>query len=404
MAFIFLPNLKDKRWRRLRKLAAKLHVSEHLAWLVQMGTLGPRQATPEQQQQLREAEGSSPGPEDSPEGPGQSEQQQQQEEGAGHSLELQPFSTLQCSPESSQLGQQQQQQEGSPFLCIPAGGSSKDGGLPGGDGSEPTPEDHIIRNIPPYDSSVDASRLDGTAAAVAASAPVGTPAAARLHDPATTPSAAATPDYSLLHSDAPVSASAARTPDYALMQPIPQPNFDAPYCDSVTDHQVSGRKQQGPGQEGASGWQQQGLRQGASDDPSFISGGSAVADDPLLGAGLAAAYYLPPCAAAADGDNDAPQSMPSQQVSSMTRRRRRRGTGSSAGASMAAGEGGGESSSGGGVGEGGDGVAVQSCWTRRRPLWYAVNGVCVTYLLLALLAQPLYIYLSLFPRMSCSTT
>ena len=62
----------------------------------------------------------------------------------------------------------------------------------------------------------------------------------------------------------------------------------------------------------------------------------------------------------------------------------------------------------GGSGEGSRHVAarggmerVQSCWRRHWVVWYAVNGGCAAFLVLVLLVQPVYIYLSVLPRLDC---
>jgi ABC-type siderophore export system fused ATPase/permease subunit len=50
------------------------------------------------------------------------------------------------------------------------------------------------------------------------------------------------------------------------------------------------------------------------------------------------------------------------------------------------------------------GAVVQSCWIRYRYVWYGVNVACTIFLLLVLMAQPLYIYLNIFPRLNCSSS
>ena len=138
--------------------------------------------------------------------------------------------------------------------------------------------------------------------------------------------------------------------------------------------------------------------------------------------GLKAAYYLPHCTL-----KEPSSSVPTIQepiilthdedgkgfLDLRQRRRRSRTDGEdepSRGRRYSAGGSGGLEgmNSGGGDGEGsrrilgrGSRDQVQSCWRRYQYVWYVVNGICATFILMVLLVQPMYIYLSIFPRLNC---
>ena len=400
MAMLFLPNLKDKRWRRLEKLAARMQVTDTLRRIVygvplaaSGGDTGNQTGDDHQQiGETRQIDGSGV-------------MQTAVEEGG--SLHGQGGTDQVVSPPSSVdrvwssrcnvSGISGAEVRNSPSISPPI--SARD-----------SPEADLTAESHKDTKGLDTFRSTSELTVEAGSASAGQgPHFRRISDACTGEMGRTAPPElsSMSHTTGSIMLGASCLDPTAIR------------CTPEEDSISLSEPQQGGG----------GTGETPAEGPSEGSGSLTVPSPSSSSLeGLKAAYYLPHCALkepSSSGVTTAQEPIGvlthdedgkgfTTGVDLRQRRRRRSRTDgedeSSRGRYSAGGSGGLEGmNTGGGDGEGSRRIVgrgssrdqVQSCWRRYQYVWYVVNGICATFILIVLLVQPVYIYLSIFPRLNC---